>query len=106
MRTRLTRDRKTGESFLYDIDTGDRVIGNGILSSIGNKIMTKLTGQVVNDLTKKAATKVVEQIGKKTGDIIANKIEKTFGENKGAEIITLLKNEQSELSQQFNKLLM
>ena len=127
VRSRLTRDPRTGKSHLYNIDTGKTIDyspkissdinnqeGDGIIdsvTSVGHKIAAKLTGKVAKDLAKKAVEKAVEKgaekVGSKTGKIIANKLDNTFNKkptegNKGHQIIEILKtqplNQQEEQS--------
>ena len=116
VRTRLTRDPRTGESHFYDIDTGepfdydletskhidDYQEGDGIidsLTSVGKKVASKLTGKVAKDVAKKAVTKAAEKsaekIGEKTGELIGEKLYNKFSkkpteENKGDQIVELL----------------
>lgn len=119
MRTRLTRDPDTGEEYLIDIETGERIYdeqyGAGVFSSladVGRKVISKLTGKAAKEIAKKAvskaAEKAFEKIGKKTGQLVGEKIydkfsnkksepknEKTTTETKGDKIVELLKAEQT-----------
>ena len=125
MRKSFAIDKSTGKTYEYDLDTGEPILydlktdqyieGEGFLTAVGKKVTSKLTGEVSKDIAQKAITKAAEKsaehIGIKTGEIIANKLDKKFNkkptnENKGDKIIELLKthpgNKHNQAKKQIN----
>lgn len=148
MQTTIKQDMWTGEIFYINPDTSERINNNyetgkhvdyqegdgivGSLASVAKKVTSKLTGKVAKDVAKKALSKAaekgVERIGEKTGQLIGERIYDKFSkkpskENKGEQIVELLKShpdntelqtnteiqrdmKQESLSQEFDKLIL
>ena len=64
------RDRETGKITTYN----DSTMGEGLLDSLVKKAATKATSKTANNLAVKGATKAIEEICGKTGQLIGETV--------------------------------